>query len=226
MLDELPDLEEMQNNSFDHNADPKYQKFIRNFSNELPNQAGMSMSMPSHGAPPPSNYHQMIMSPPPYGPPPSDFRNYPPPPGPPPPPLPGYGEYSFNSGPYTPISEEINRMKNIPGVRVIQGKPTNYVSYVGPGVMNEEYFQETQHSTQPAPQKNKKIEKEDYVRKPNVENFDSGPTCIAVADHILMCPICSKFYNKSGDKNILLIFIAFLCALLVIAVKKIFDKTA
>lgn len=47
------------------------------------------------------------------------------------------------------------------------------------------------------------------------------PNCLEVAEHIMNCPICSKFYNN--DKTIYIIAIVALAIICVLLLKKVMD---
>lgn len=51
---------------------------------------------------------------------------------------------------------------------------------------------------------------------------DNTPSCLAVAEHIANCPICSKFYND--DKSIYIIAIVVLCVICILLLKKVLDR--
>ena len=52
-------------------------------------------------------------------------------------------------------------------------------------------------------------------------DFNNSPTCIEVANHIRMCPICSKFYNN--DKTLYILCIILLAIVCVILMKKVLN---
>lgn len=51
---------------------------------------------------------------------------------------------------------------------------------------------------------------------------DNTPSCLAVAEHIANCPICSKFYND--DKSIYIIAIVVLAVICILLLKKVLDR--
>jgi len=59
------------------------------------------------------------------------------------------------------------------------------------------------------------------VQSPPMLHRHSGPTCLEVADHIAMCPICSKFYNN--DRSVYIISIVVLIVIVIMLLKKILD---
>jgi len=64
------------------------------------------------------------------------------------------------------------------------------------------------------------IEKEETsIRKYNLPA--DSPSCINVAEHISLCPICSKFYNN--DKTVYIIAIVVLSVICILLMKKVLD---
>ena len=47
------------------------------------------------------------------------------------------------------------------------------------------------------------------------------PTCLEIAEHVMNCPICSKFYNN--DKTAYIIAIVMLAAVCIILLKRVLD---
>jgi hypothetical protein len=48
---------------------------------------------------------------------------------------------------------------------------------------------------------------------------DNTPSCLDIAEHVVNCPICSKFYND--DKTIYIIAIIVLAVICLLLLKKI-----
>ena len=53
------------------------------------------------------------------------------------------------------------------------------------------------------------------------DSLRDTPSCIDVAEHISMCPICSKFYNN--DKTIYIIAIIILAIVCILLLKKVLE---
>jgi hypothetical protein len=60
-------------------------------------------------------------------------------------------------------------------------------------------------------------EKEPEYIRPSKES----PTCLEVADHVISCPICSKFYKN--DNSIYIIAVAILSIICVLLLKRVLN---
>jgi hypothetical protein len=61
-----------------------------------------------------------------------------------------------------------------------------------------------------------------HIEYPPIEYYTVPFTCVDVANHISICPICSKIYTE--DKTPYLITIALLAIIVVILLKKFFER--
>lgn len=103
--------------------------------------------------------------------------------------------------------------------------------------MQEHFNQQPHHNHHSNHNNQPHFNQEQYITKENIidEGFnqkpsnvkktyslsEDGPSCIDVANHILECPICSKFYNN--DKTLYLLIIAILSIVCVLLLKRIID---
>jgi hypothetical protein len=67
----------------------------------------------------------------------------------------------------------------------------------------------------------KDISKEFYIRENN-DNDDNNINCRDIVNHIMMCPICSKFYNNNNTLNIIIIIV--LLVIILFLLKYIFER--
>jgi len=54
-----------------------------------------------------------------------------------------------------------------------------------------------------------------------VHRLRHTPTCLEIAEHVSMCPICSKFYNN--DKTVCIIAIIMLSIICILLLKRVLD---
>jgi hypothetical protein len=67
----------------------------------------------------------------------------------------------------------------------------------------------------------KDIPKEMYVKE-NLDKDCDNISCRTIADHIMMCPICSKFYNNDNTLSIVIIIV--LLVVILFLIKYIFER--
>ena len=67
----------------------------------------------------------------------------------------------------------------------------------------------------------KDIPKEMYVKE-NLDKDCDNISCRTIADHIMMCPICSKFYNNNNTLSIVIIIV--LLVVILFLIKYIFER--
>lgn len=61
------------------------------------------------------------------------------------------------------------------------------------------------------------------MNKPSDNVVHNGPTCLEFADHVHMCPLCSKFYNN--DKTIYIIAIVILAIVCILLLKRVLETS-
>ena len=97
---------------------------------------------------------------------------------------------------------------------ILAAKPRNFNKSVGPGMGHEGMG----HEGMGHPGMGTTTPVFEAYKNSNLTN---GPSCIDVAEHIAICPLCSKFYKS--DNTIYTVTIVILVIICLILLKKVLD---
>ena len=74
-----------------------------------------------------------------------------------------------------------------------------------------------QSSLQPSYPPQQHYQQQEEIRRPSRDS----PTCIEIADHVMSCPICSKFYKN--DNSVYIIAIVVMAIITILLLKRVLD---
>ena len=117
-----------------------------------------------------------------------------------------------------PELDEMENNQHVPDhlSKFIRGKMGEPLPESGMGLYNPPLSQQQQYFTQESQQYSPPMQPPLYSDK-----LSNTPSCLDIHDHVMQCPICSKFFNK--DTSVYVIAIVILSIVCILLLKKVLD---